>query len=136
MDLFATFAKLVGGRIPDDRKIDSKDQSAFFLGQQEKSNREAIVVYVGNDVFGVKWRNWKVAFKELERGSDALIQYPLPRFYNLYVDPKEEYPITDETIQHLWVRWPAGKVMVEHVASLKAEPPVPPGAPDPYTPPR
>jgi len=134
MDLFATFAKLVGGRMPEDRKIDSADQSAFLLGQQEKSNRDGIVVYVGKDIYGVKWRNWKMMMKELERGSDAVLEYPLPRFYNLYVDPKEEYPLTDETIQHLWVRWPAGQVLTDHLTSLKEEPPVPPGTPDPYRP--
>ena len=90
MDLFATFAKVAGGRVPNDRIIDSIDQTEFFSGQKKKSGREGIVVYVGNDVFGVKWRNWKMMFKELERGTDAVREYPLPRFYNLYTDPKEE----------------------------------------------
>ena len=134
IDLFATFANVVRGRVPDDRKIDSIDQTPFFLGRQEKSNREGIVVYVGTEIYGVKWRNWKMMFKELERGTDPLIEFPLPRFFNLYVDPKEEYPLTAETLGHLWVRWPAGQVLLEHLASLKEEPPVPPGARDPYSP--
>ena len=134
MDLFATFANLVGGRVPDDRMIDSIDQSDFFLGNQEASNREGIVVYVGNDIYGVKWRNWKMMFKEVARGTDSAVTYPLPRFHNLYVDPKEEYGLTDESIANLWVRWPAGQVLTDHLASLKEEPPVPPGAKDPYSP--
>jgi hypothetical protein len=36
--------------------------------------------------------------------------------------------------ENLWVRWPAGQVLTKHLASLKQEPPVPPGAPDPYKP--
>ena len=134
IDLFATFANLVGGRVPSDRKMDSIDQTAFFLGEQETSNREGFVIYVGNDIYGVKWRNWKMMLKELERGTDSRMTFPLPRFFNLYVDPKEEYPLTHETIGHLWVRWPAGKILIDHLASLKEEPPVPPGATDPYTP--
>jgi arylsulfatase len=134
MDLFATFANLVGGRVPDDRMIDSIDQSDFFLGKQEDSNREGIVVYVGNDIYGVKWRNWKMMFKEVARGTDSVVTYPLPRFHNLYVDPKEEYGLTDESIANLWVRWPAGQVLTDHLVSLKEEPPVPPGAKDPYSP--
>jgi arylsulfatase len=134
MDLFATFAKLVGGKVPKDRKMDSKDQSAFFLGKQKESNRDSIIVYVGNDIHGVKWRNWKMMMRELKNGFAELIEYPFPRFYNLFADPKEMYPITDETIQHLWVRWPAGQVLADHLTSLSEEPPVPPGAPDPYKP--
>ena len=134
IDLFATFANLVGGRVPSDRKMDSIDQTAFFLWEQETSNREGFVIYVGNDIYGVKWRNWKMMLKELERGTDSRMTFPLPRFFNLYVDPKEEYPLTHETIGHLWVRWPAGKILIDHLASLKEEPPVPPGATDPCTP--
>jgi hypothetical protein len=32
------------------------------------------------------------------------------------------------------VRWPAGKVLTDHLKSLKKNPPVPAGAPDPYQP--
>ena len=134
MDLFATFANVAGGRVPDDRKMDSIDQTAFFNGKQEKSDREGIVVYVGTDIYGVKWRNWKMMFKELERGTDAVLEFPLPRFYNLYTDPKESYPLLPASLGNLWVRWPAGQVLTDHLASLKEEPPVPAGMPDPYTP--
>jgi arylsulfatase len=80
MDLYATFADIAGGTVPEDRVIDSVDQTAFFLGEQEQSNRDAFVVYVGNDLFGVKWRNWKMMFKEVERGTDEKKTYDFPRF--------------------------------------------------------
>ena len=73
-------------------------------------------------------------FKEVERGTDAVEVYPLPRFYNLYTDPKEEYPLLPDSLGNLWVRWPAGQVLTDHAVSLKKETPVPPGAPDPYLP--
>ena len=65
MDLFPTIAAIVGGKVPTDRAIDGVDQSGFFLGKQAKSNRDGFVIYVGNEVYGVKWQNWKMMFKEL-----------------------------------------------------------------------
>jgi arylsulfatase len=134
MDLYATFASIAGGRVPDDRVMDSVDQTAFFLGKQEKSDRDALIVYVGNDLFGVKWRNWKMMFKEVERGTDEKKTWGFPRFFNLYNDPKEEYPLTKATAGHLWVRWPMGTHLTAHMASLGKEPPIKPGTPDPYVP--
>jgi arylsulfatase len=134
MDLYATFANMAGGSVPDDRVMDSIDQTSFFLGEQEQSNRDAFIVYVGNDLFGVKWRNWKMMFKEVERGTDAKRTYDFPRFYNLYNDPKEEYPLTKATAGHFWVRWPMGVVLTDHMTSLAQEPPIQPGTPDPYSP--
>ena len=40
MDLFPTFARIAGGKVPDDRVIDGVDQTDFLLGEQEESNRE------------------------------------------------------------------------------------------------
>lgn len=136
MDLYATFAKWVGGTVPSDRVIDSIDQSAFFTGANNKSDREAVMVYVGNDLFGVKWRNWKMLLKEVETGSDAKATYDYPRIINLYEDPKEEYAITNETPQHFWVRWPLSEHLKAHLHSLVTEPPIKEGTPDPYIPER
>ncbi|MBW2602624.1 MAG: arylsulfatase [Deltaproteobacteria bacterium] len=136
MDLFPTLANIIGGAVPDDREIDGVDQTDFFFGKQKKSNRDGLIVYVGNDLFGVKWRNWKMMFKEVERGTDAKKTWDFPRFFNLYNDPKEEYPLTKATAGHFWVRWPMAELLKAHVASLKKEPPIKSGTPDPYTPPK
>jgi arylsulfatase len=136
MDLFATFAKFSGGSIPSDRHIDSVDQSDFLLGKQEKSNRDGVIVYVGEELFGVKWRNWKMMFQALEsgKGTDARITHDFPHFFNLYRDPKEMYPITTATAGDFWVRWPMGELLKVHEGSFAKEPPIPTGTPDPYTP--
>ncbi len=136
MDLFPTLANIIGGVVPDDRKIDGVDQTDFFFGKQKKSNRDGLIVYVGNDLFGVKWRNWKMMFKEVERGTDEKKTWDFPRFFNLYKDPKEEYPLTKATAGHFWVRWPMAESLKAHEASLKKEPPIKSGSPDPYTPPK
>jgi arylsulfatase A-like enzyme len=135
MDLFPTFAKLAGGKVPNDRIIDGVDQTGFFLGKQKESEREAIVVYVGSELYGVKWRNWKMMFKDKERGAgEPTKEYGLPLFFDLHTDMKEENPMDPRFIENAWVRWPAGKVLTDHLKSLKENPPVPAGAPDPYKP--
>jgi arylsulfatase len=136
VDLFPTFAKLVGGKVPADRIIDGVDQTEFFLGKSNKSARDGFVVYVGEEIFGVKWRNWKMLSKEFDDGTGTgrIVRYGSPRFYNLYTDPKELHPVTMKTPEHFWVRWPMAKIMSEHLKSLKAEPPIKPGTPDPYVP--
>ena len=60
VDLFTTLARAGGASIPKDRPIDGVDQMDFFLGKQEKSNREGFPAYVADRLQAVKWRNWKV----------------------------------------------------------------------------
>ena len=134
MDLYATFATWAGGSVPEDRVIDSVDMSDFFTGDREPSGRESVVVYVGNDIFGVKWRHWKMMSREIDLGFGTPVkEFPVPAFYNLHLDPREEHPVLLAP-DNLWVRYPASEVLVEHAASLQAEPPIPPGTPDPYEP--
>jgi arylsulfatase len=136
IDLFTTLANLVGGKVPTDRQIDGMDQSNFFVGRTDKSAREGFVVYVGENIFGVKWRNWKMLTKDFDnaKGTGKIVQHGVPFFYNLYNDPKEEYPLTMKTPEYFWVRWPCAKIMGEHLTSLAQEPPIKPGTPDPYMP--
>ena len=137
MDLFTTFAHLTGAKLPDDRVIDGADQSEFFLGKSERSARESFVIYVGEEIFGVKWRNWKMLSKEFEdaTGLGGIVEYGIPRFYNLLQDPTESYPVTTRNPgESLWVRWPMGSVLSDHVESFRKEPPIKPGTPDPYQP--
>jgi arylsulfatase len=136
MDLFTTLAKMVGGKVPTDRKIDGADQSDFFMGKKQESNREGIVVYVGNTIYGVKWRNWKMMFKDIEKGGgEPTKDYGMPLFIDLHTDMKEEYPMEDSRwIENAWVRWPAGQVLLDHAKSLQEEPAIRPGTPDPYKP--
>lgn len=135
MDLFPTFARIVGGKIPKDRIIDGVDQLDFFMGKKDKSNRESVVIYVGNEIFGVKWRNWKMITKEIESAwGKPTKEYAIPLLLDLHTDPKEEYPLDPRWIETGWIRWPAGQVLVDHMVSLKKEPPIKPGTPDPYKP--
>ncbi|MHC4332429.1 MAG: arylsulfatase [Planctomycetota bacterium] len=131
MDLFPTLAKIVGGQVPTDRVIDGIDVSDFLLGKTQKSGRDGFVVYMGNDVFGVKWRNWKLHFKEQDAWNTILRAYTIPRVYNLMNDPQERDNVL---FPHTWVPKAALPQLEEHVASLKKYPPIPTGTADPYVP--
>ena len=131
MDLFTTFAKIAGGKVPDDRVIDGVDQTDFFMGKQEKSNREGVIVYMGNDVWGVKWQNWKVNFKEQETIFDETKSYGMPKVYNLQKDPGETLNVL---FPETWVPKAALGQLGAHVGSLRQEPPIKAGTPDPYEP--
>lgn len=133
MDLFPTFAKIAGGSIPEDRVIDGIDVSDLLLGRTKKSGRDGFIVYMGNEIFGVKWRNWKLHFKEQTGWNGVLREYTMPRAYNLLNDPLERDNVL---FPHTWVPKAALPQLEEHVASLKEHPPVPTGAADPYEPPK
>jgi arylsulfatase A-like enzyme len=135
MDIFPTLASAAGGKLPTDRAIDGVDQLGFLMGKQEKSNRDGFVVYVGNEIFGVTWQNWKMMSKSLDKGTDAVTEWSIPRFFNLYQDPQEKHALSYE-IEDLWVRYPAGKILVDHLASFQKYPLIKPGTPDPYVPPK
>jgi arylsulfatase len=131
MDLFPTLAKIVGGTVPDDRVIDGLDITDFLLGKTKKSGRDGFIVYMGNDVFGVKWRDWKIHLKEQDAWNTPLRTYTMPRVYNLLKDPQE---LDNVLFPHTWVLKAGLPQLEEHVASLKKYPPIPPGALDPYEP--
>ena len=126
VDVFPTLAAFTGGVVPQDRTLDGVDQSEFLMGSSAKSARESIVIYIGNELFGVKWRNWKMLVKEIDQESYAIRNMAYPSIYNLVVDPKEEEPETfylDDT----WVDTPLWQVMEDHEASIEQDP----GAPGP-----
>ena len=132
MDLFPTFAQIAGGEVPTDRVIDGIDMTEFFVGDSPASGREGFIVYMGNDVFGVKWRDWKLHFNEQTGWNGVLRDYTMPRVYNLMNDPGENDNVL---FPHTWVPKAALPQLEDHVASLKEFPPIPTGAPDPYEPP-
>ena len=120
IDIFPTLASFVGGEIPTDRVLDGVDQRGFFTAKQSTSLRESVVIYIGNDLFGVKWRNWKMLLKDIDEKSYAIKNLAYPSFYNLIVDPKEEEPekfYLDDT----WVETPLYQVMEEHLISIEKD---------------
>ena len=87
---------------------------------------------MGSTVFGVKWRNWKLLFKELPTPFGEIHEYQSPKLFNVLNDPQEA---ENTLFPNLWVPKAALPQLEQHVASLKVNPPVPTGQPDPYEPP-
>ncbi len=106
--------------------------SDFFAGKTKKSPQNSVITYVADQIYAVKWNNWKAAFKEL--GSEVK-DYQTPSIYNLINDPREEKAISMEGVQkNGWVGTPIINVLNAHLKTLKEEPPIKEGALDPYVP--
>lgn len=131
VDLLPTLGKIAGYEVPSDRIIDGVDQLDFFTGKQKKSNLEGFIVYNNDDVYGYKWRNWKMHLIELENMDSEPKQLNVPRVYNLITDPKEEYNMAEEAT---WVFPVLFKKIIAFQKTLIKEPPIPLGTPDPYKP--
>ena len=131
MDIMPTIAAITKSKMPQDRIIDGINMSDFFQGKSDTSGREGFIVYMGNDIFGVKWKNWKLHFEEQEAWNTIKHSYTMPRAYNLYDDPQERNNVL---FPHTWVPKAALKQLEEHIISLKQNPPIPAGQKDPYEP--
>ena len=103
----------------------------FFLGKEKKSGRESVIVYMGNDVYGIKWRNRKLHLKELDTWSGVVKEYGVPKLYNLYSDMSERENVF---FSDTWVSKAAMSKLAKDLLSLQKEPPIKPGTLDPYTP--
>lgn len=133
VDLYTTLAHVGGAQIPTDRAVDGVDQLAFLTGKQQNSNREGFPAYVTDRLSAVKWRNWKLHFFLQDSMFDPALPLSAPRLYNLLTDLREEQNVI---IENSWALHPMMRIVSDFKASLKQYPPIEPGTPDPYTPPK
>jgi len=132
-DLLPTLASVGGYQVPSDRIIDGIDQSDLFFNKSGRSKREGFPVYNGDDLFAYKWRNWKVHFIELNSMFGIPQKRNVPLVYNLTKDPKESMDIVSDST---WILPVVMSRVVEFQKTLKAEPPILLGTPEPYIPPK
>ena len=136
VDLYTTLARLGGAEVPSDRAVDGVDQVAFLLGTQPNSARESFPVFLGTELYAVKWRNWKVHFWWQERMDDTPQKLAIPKAFDLYKTPQER---PDESLQtglsHGWVLHAVFGAITPFQQSLRKYPPIPMGTSDPYQPP-
>lgn len=126
-----TLASLIGEkkRIPDDRPIDGIDQSAFITGGQENSDREHILFYIGDNLFSVKWRSFKIHLKTTETLWSPIQTYQFPPIYDVANDPGEDNNLIKyDLFAHSWVYVPMGKILQEKEASMQKYPNIKSGA--------
>jgi arylsulfatase len=132
VDIFTTLASLAGAALPDDRPIDGVDLMPLLSGDSDRSGREAVLCFVGNELHAVKWRHWKLHFIWQEYMLDPAIELGVPRLFNLHDDPRERHDVflPDNT----WALQPVMAHVEAFRGSTAEHPPIPPGTPDPYRP--
>ncbi len=98
MDFFSTLAQWTGAKVPDDRPIDSIDQSEYLLNQAVGSKRNHVMVYYNGEYAAMRYLHFKVMRAIYPRHAslmaDSMYLKSIPRVYNLRADPKEEYIIS------------------------------------------
>ena len=131
MDLFNVSLTLGGvstTSLPQDRYFDGVDQTSFLLADDGKSRREHVYNWLGSKFAAMRMREYKAHTlvslpqeKFLYIDMAAVVPTGLaPWLFNLYVDPKEEYPVG-----HRMNAWTAslGAEMKAHAATFKKFPP-------------
>jgi arylsulfatase len=133
MDFFPTFARLAGGKVPDDRPIDGVDQSDLLLGSNDSGRREHLLTFVGPDLVGARWKQFRAYFADVAPGrsgpggatlmggigASAAPMNGYPKVFNIESDPHEEHNIGE---MYNWVLGPLLKVVEEYKASLVKNP--------------
>jgi len=131
LDWYPTIAEFAGAksRIPTDRPMDGYSQTEFLLGEQEKSNREYVITFVGTDIWSIKWRNMKIHFKTAEGTHDRVVSaYTFPQVYDIKNDPAENYELWgNEGYAHTWIMEPVSKILASLQASMVKYPNIKPG---------
>jgi hypothetical protein len=128
--LFPTFASIIGAKFPDDRPIDSVDQTDVLFGRSETGRRESLLSFIGGDLVAARWKQWRVYFTDIHPtgtgpqrqpgpGSASAPMAGYPKIFNIEADPHEDlnvfglFPFVGE---------PALKVVEEYLASVKKYP--------------
>jgi len=127
-DLYTTLIRWAGAEVPQDRVIDGIDQRRFLEGKQPGSARGGFPYWMGATLYGVKWKNFKVAFYVQRSSLEPAQKLATPYIINLTVDPKERKPV-DLPYIHSWTAVHFGKILKDFGASVHREPLIPAGAP-------
>ena len=127
-DWFTTILNAAGLSEPDDRVIDGVDQLGWLTGQAGASAREGYIYWMGPQMYGVKWRNFKLVLVAQKYMQDAAEKLPTPRVINLATDPQERETVSLPYL-HTWTATHFSKLIGEFEASLRREPLIPMGAP-------
>jgi arylsulfatase len=83
---------------------------------------------MGREMYGVKWRNFKLMLVAQKYSTDPPAKLSSPRLINLTVDPQEREPI-NATYLHSWTVAHFNRLLGEFHASIEREPLIPMGAP-------
>ncbi len=130
MDLFNTSLALAGAadKIPTDRYIDGIDQTSFLLADDGRSKREKVYIWTESDLMAMRMYEYKIHVKvttthsqwlDIDMTTKADVGLA-PWLFNLYIDPKEEYPVGHR--MNAWLASMAAELK-GHAATFKKYPP-------------
>ncbi|WP_344657959.1 sulfatase-like hydrolase/transferase [Catenulispora subtropica] len=132
-DWYTTMLAAAGVPAPDDRIIDGVNQLPWLTGAAPESAREAYPYWMGPELYGVKWRNFKMIMKNQVHLTDAVTDLATPHLINLVTDPQEREPY-DLPWLHTWVMTHINQVLADFQASVRREPLIPAVAPLEFVP--
>jgi len=133
VDLFPTLLEIAGVELPTDRLIDGKSMVNFFSGKSGTSPREGFPVYVGSELYAVKWRNWKAHFIWQESKYSPKLEYStVAKIVNLIQDPREERQVVEPF--NAWLQYPGVGIIVDFNKSQALQANIPVGAPNSFVP--
>jgi len=130
IDMYTTIASFAGAEklVPSDRPIDGVNQKDFFFGKTEKSNREHFIVFVGDELFAIKWRNIKMHFAATDSTHSVVQKFTFPQVFDIKNDPKEAYELWgNKGYTHGWLMEPIMKKIVALKKSMAKYPNIKPG---------
>lgn len=118
MDLFATFSKMAGAELPNDRILDSHDLGPVLFEQKE-SARKSVIYYRGTEIYAVRIGDFKAHF--ITQGVYGQFgereEHNPPVLYNLGHDPSEQFDIAEN---HPEVLQQINELVTEHKSKLVA----------------
>lgn len=129
MDFLPTFAAILAAKLPDDRPIDGVDQTAVLLGKSEMGNREALLSFIGPDLVSVRWKQWRIYFKDMKLTGTGqqmvggifadISGMSYPKVYNIEMDPHEDLNVGGI---HFWPMIEASGPVSDYLGSLNKYP--------------
>jgi arylsulfatase len=120
---------------PDDREIDGIDQLDWLTVEQSSSARDGYLYWMGPKLYGIKWRNFKLALVAQKYSTDPPAKLSSPRVINLVVDPHERESINAPHL-HSWTVTHFNRLLAAFHASIERERPIPSASPLDHTPER
>ena len=88
------------------------------------TGREGFPIFVGNDFYALKWRNWKVHYIWQEtKYTPNMVLSTVPKVVNLITDPREERQVAEP--YNTWTQYPMMRVLADFQKSVKQYPNVP-----------
>lgn len=134
-DFLPTLANIIGAEVPDDRPIDGIDQTDFLLGNQDNSNRNSLITFLGDRVIAVRWNQFRIYPMLINPTSNnpevggymgtVSETAGFPQIFNIEADPKERVDIASTGAG--WIMGPYIQTLSAYWATLE-EYPNPPAA--------